>query len=461
MSVISTKINSLKKGLQKNRLSSNIYTKLFYFKTNCIERKVVNKLKKIENYSEKDIFNLQNKKLLNILKYAYYNTEYYKNLFDDNNININCSQDLKKIPFLSKEIIKNNPSALISKKFSKKYLSKKNTGGSTGEPLVFYSNTHSGLIDYGHHTYLCSLMGHKKGDVILACGGFSIPQELRDNNVFWKKMRKGNSFGDYIFSVLYLNDANISIYIDKLIKLKPNILRGYPSFFDSIANYILKNEIELNFKIKGIILTAEMCSKNQQENIEKAFSSMVYFEYGHTEISLYCYTKDNTYTYQSSPIYGYIEVLNDDDTETKIGEIGNIVATGFINTGMPFIRYRTGDLAKIVSRNGGVVQLKPIYGRLQDYIISKNNVKTYLTSLIFGQHFQAFSNIEKWQIIQDKANKIEILIIKGANYSQNDELEIYDKIRKVVALEITFKYVNSIPITKGGKHLFLKQNIKI
>lgn len=459
-SIMPLKLFKLKKALEKNSFFSKMYGNLHLFKTKMVERRVMKELQYIDTLSEKEIFHLQNKKLKKMLTYAYENTVYYKKTFDKHNVNPNNLDDLRKIPFLNKKIIKEEVNDLISKQYDIKYLGVRNTGGSTGQPMEFYADTKSGLLNNGHHAYVYSLMGHEKDDIVLSCGGIDIPEHMRSENIFWLTNNKGNVFGDYRFSVLYLTEQNIETYVNKLIEIKPAILRGYPSFFADLANYIIANNIKLDFKVKGANLTSEMCSHEQREVIEKAFSTMVYFEYGHNEISLYCYTKDKTYTYQSSPIYGYIEVLNEDGTETEIGEVGNIVTTGFNNHGMPFIRYQTGDLGELSYRKGGVVRLKTIYGRSQDFIISKERQKIYLTALIFGQHMRAFANIAKWQIVQNSIGTIEIKIIKGNNYSTDDEKEILDKIKRVSDLDISFDYVKSIPITGRGKHLFFVQNIK-
>jgi phenylacetate-CoA ligase len=302
-------------------------------------------------------------------------------------------------------------------------------------------------------------MGYKKGDIIIGSGGTVIAQELRDKNIFWIKEHKNSVWGEYDFSVLYITDYTIKYYIEKLIEIKPVILRGYPSFYDKLATYIIQNNIKLDFNIKGINLTAEMCSVSQRINIEKAFSTMVYFEYGHTEICLYCYTSDDSYIYKSSPIYGYIEVLDDDGIDAKIGEIGNIIVTGFNNYGMPFVRYDTGDMGELIYRNGGEVHFKKIHGRNQDYIISKDKQKVYLTALIFGQHLEAFKSIKQWQLRQDDIGIISIYIIKQDNYTFDNEKEILNNFQSVADIDLIFNYVDNIALTKRGKHLFLIQNI--
>jgi len=455
-------INNLKKKfyfIKNIELLFSLYKSIFHRKNRKIEKYVFDELKRNENYNKEKIYQLQSEKLLDVLKYSYINTKYYKKTFDEIGIDFHSIDSFKKIPILTKDIIIKNKDDLISKQFTKESLVKRNTGGSTGEPLEFFSDKMSGFVDNAHHWYLYSLMGYKKGDVIIGSGGTVIPQNLRNNNIFWLKESKDSVWGEYDFSVLYITDSNIHHYIEKIFEIKPAILRGYPSFFDKLATYIIKNNITLPFTVKGVNLTAEMCSLSQRLNIEKAFSSVVYFEYGHTEVCLYCYTHDDTYIYKSSPIYGYIEVLKEDGTDANIGEVGSIIVTGFNNHGMPFIRYDTGDMGELLYRNGGAVHFKKILGRNQDYIISKDNQKRFLTALIFGQHLKAFENINQWQLLQNEVGKVFINIVKGNLYTNEDELEILSNFQNVADIDLCFKYVENIPLTKRGKHLFLIQNI--
>jgi phenylacetate-CoA ligase len=244
--------------IKKIEILFTLYQVIFLRKYLKKEKDIFNELKKIESYSRDDIFKLQTKKLLEFLNYSYSNTRYYKKIFDELNIDISTIASIKKIPILTKELIRKHEDDLISKKFWKSNLGKRNTGGSTGEPLEFYADEMSGHHDNAHHRYLYSLMGHEKGDIIIDSGGTFIPRKLRDNNIYWLKESKKSVWGEYNFSVLYLTDLNVKYYIEKLISLKPSILRGYPSFFNKLATFIIKNKIKFNFKIKGINLTAEI-----------------------------------------------------------------------------------------------------------------------------------------------------------------------------------------------------------
>lgn len=419
------------------------------------ELAIAQHLESIRNFRDDQKGAISLERLADILEHAASTVPYYKGL------KLKCPRKLADFPVMTKNDYRENLGSFISEIFEIETLDKRNTGGSTGEPFEFYSNKKAGLADNAHHWFLYKLMGHKEGDLIVSGGGIHLPLELRKKNIFWEKRYRGHVFGDYAFSALYVDKSNVRIYVEKLLELQPAILRGYPSFFDRLATYIIENDVSLGFNVKGIILTAEMCSVDQRSRIEKAFGSTVFFEYGHTEISVYCYTKDAGYIYESSPNYGYVEVLDDDGENVSIGDVGRVVVTGFNNYGMPFVRYDTGDVARLATRSAGFVKLGEIFGRSQDFIWSKKKQKVWLTALIFGQHFKAFKNIIKWQLRQDAVGAVAIKIVRGYDYGSIDEREIIEKFQSSADILVSFEYVDAIPTTKAGKHLFLLQNVKI
>ncbi len=432
---------------------------IFFQKNLQIERETLLQIKKNKLIDDKELYKLQKNKLLEMLSYAHNNTNYYKKLFNENNIDATNIDSFKKIPILTKNIIRKNKNDLLSKEYSVKSLRKIYTGGTTGNPLDFYADKKAISIDISYHWFFYSLIGYKKGDVTINTGGFVIPNRLQIKNIYWQKNPAGSVWGKYFFSVLYLDNSNVKFYLNKILLIKPAILRGTPFFYDVLARYILDNDIILDFKIKGIVLTSEMCSMTQKENIEKAFVAKVYFEYGHSELSVFSYTEDDTYIYKSSPMYGYVEVLKDNGADADVGEVGNIIVTGFCNHGMPFIRYETGDTAEVLFKNGGIVHFKNINGRKQDYIVSKKNQKISIIALL-GQHFNAFEHIFQWQLIQDKPGIIKVNIIKTKEFTQEDEIDILNKFSNILNIDVDLNYVDKIPLTMRGKHLFLIQNLK-
>jgi phenylacetate-CoA ligase len=76
----------------------------------------------------------QFEKLKETIRDAFENVPYYHTSFIDNGINPNITsfEDIKKIPYLTKNDVRNNYTALVNKKFNNKLITFK-TSGSTGE----------------------------------------------------------------------------------------------------------------------------------------------------------------------------------------------------------------------------------------------------------------------------------------------------------------------------------------
>ncbi|WP_026810768.1 phenylacetate--CoA ligase family protein [Arenibacter latericius] len=447
------------KGFSENPIFLKLHNFLLANRDNKITDNIKSEILALEQLSTEQVKSLNEKEFKKILRHAYTTTPYYKTLFDKYNIDTTNWSNYREIPVLNKSIIKDHGKDLISSNYDIKFLGKRFTGGSTGQPMEFYTEKRGGLRDNAHHWYLYHLIGYKPGEIILGFYGRQVSEKYTDKNIYWNKTIGDNVFGDYVFSLFYLNDQTAPYYVEKIIALRPTILRGYPSFLNSLATYILSNNIRLVLNIKGVVLTAELCSDIQRENIEQAFGCKVYLEYGHKEISVFCHSTATSYKYFSAPLYCYLEVLNDDGTETPIGQVGRIVTTGFCNYGMPFIRYDTADLGRVSSRNGGVVTLSEIMGRSQDYLIDKNNEKINLIATIYRYKIDAFKRIKRWQIKQNVPGKIEILIIPDTQFSKDDELEILNTVELFKKFIVEFHYVDDIPKSKIGKHLAVLQNI--
>jgi phenylacetate-CoA ligase len=289
--------------------------------------------------------------------------------------------------------------------------------------------------------------------------GSSISGDQLEKNIYWKKKsEKEIPYGSMALSSLYLNEETVPRYFDFINTFKPAIIRGYPAFVNDVAAYMLKNKIKLDHPLKGIVLTSESSNSVQIDTIAASFNTKIYLQYGHSEASLFAYTIDDSYQYYCSPYYGYVEILNESGEHVKPGELGEVVCTGFYNYAMPFIRYRTGDLAIFQEDRDGIVRLQSILGRTQDYVYDADNNKTLLTALVFGLHYKAFAHIKKWQIIQDELGIVTILIVKDELFDIRDEEEIRTNFLNIAKVTTKFEYVETIPLTKRGKSKFLVQN---
>jgi len=416
----------------------------------------IGKLMQYHRYDQPfDFSAIRDRQLLRLLKYAGKHCPYYREILSPFNLSDrNCFHE---IPFLTKDLVRSHENELKSQIVPESCFSYRKTGGSTGEPLGFWSTVNTEMI---HQTFLFELHGYLPGDKILAMDGTRIDEPLLSANTYWKVKNNGKMlpYGGMALSSLYLNDKTIPCYIDFLNEYKPDFIRGYPSFIAAIAKYILEKEITPDFSVKGIETTSEICFESQKKLIGEAFNTKVFGQYGHTEACIFGYTVDDSFNYYCSPLYGLTEVVGSNGEHVGVGEEGEIVATGFSGFGFPFIRYRTGDRAVYGGEKDGIVKLNRVLGRTADFILNRNNEKVSLTALVFGQHYNAFRNINRWQIIQDKPGIVVVRIDRAKEFSANDEAEIAGIFSRVGNVETTFDYSGDFIKTRAGKIRFVVQN---
>lgn len=402
--------------------------------------------------AEKLIQDFESIHLQQILKTAISTTKYYRDI----EVPGTNSNSLSKFPFLSKEIIRTKFDSLINNKLTRMKWFNFNTGGSTGEPLVFRMTRKCGLVDRIHHKYFFEQIGFRENDKLFALDGVTISKSNAMNNIFWDKLNSAElPYGSIHFSSHNFNEKNSIHYINKILHEKPSFLRGYPSFIADLASSIKQLDIKGFDFIKSILLTSETIFDFQINLIKEVFNTPVILQYGHSEMAIFAIQMPNEDSYWCSPFYGYTEVINPIGEHVKIGEIGEIVVTSYHNTAMPFIRYRTGDLAEYGGKFKGATILKNLQGRTQDFVLNTKNEKISITGLIFGRHYSAFKNIKKWQIKQTIPGEVTIYVVPGNDFNDNDKNELIDSFNDLASIRANVECVNEMLLTSRGKFKFV------
>lgn len=396
---------------------------------------------------------IQLKKIQEIVEYAYFNVPYYKELFDKNNISykINSFEEFEKIPYLTKDIIRNNLDKLKSKEKIKNI--KVTTGGTTGMPMEFYLDKKVAINELAFVDYYWNKFSNKyKNTSKIAVLRGNIPSKN-------KKFEKiGNRL---ILSSFKLLKNNTEEYLKVLEEFNPDYLHIYPSSLSLVAEYIFENNIKINLpNLKGIYSSSETLNDFQREIIEKVFKVKICDLYGHSERAVIAFDNIKNESYTLDLLYGYTELINENNKNiiSESLEEGEIIATGFWNKSMPFIRYKTGDNG--VS-SGRYDSLKKISGRKSEYFIDKKNNKVLFT-WADEPFWNCKEKVDAYQYVQNEVGKCQLKIVKSKKFllTENDEKEIKNELKRLYPnIEFYISYVENIERTKRGKYKYLIQNI--
>ena len=166
------------------------------------------------------------------------------------------------------------------------------------------------------------------------------------------------------------------------------------------------------------------------------------------------------------PQYGFTELVNKDNEWCKYeDEEGEIVTTGFNNYAMPFIRYRTEDVAANSNQKcecgRNYKLIKGIEGRLQEFIVTGTGRLISMTAV--NMHSNVFDNVKQFQFFQSEKGRVVFNIIRGEGYCDRDTEYIIEELCKKLGddVELEIRFVNEISRTNRGKYKFLIQKLPI
>jgi phenylacetate-CoA ligase len=410
-----------------------------------------------EFLSKEQLQNFQLKKMRQIVNYAWNNIDGYRDIWQKNKFHpdqIKSLEDIKRIPFVTKEILRENLDRFTNKNI--KSLQYATTGGSTGIPFGFYQQAKNRMIEMA---FIHDMWSRHYKDISLKTKSVI----LRGSKVegIYQIDERG-----LILSSYDINLKNVKKYIELIEEYRYPIFQAYASAISLMAKIMKENDLTINHKFKLITIGSEPLYDFQKMLIQGIFHTKLSHWYGHTEKTVLAGNCEKFEKFHVYPQYGITEIIKSDGDSAGVGEVGEIVGTSFWNYATPFIRYRTMDFAEAgecsCKECGRKYQLlNNIEGRLQDFVINSNKEVITLRGFFFVQDFNAFSNIRQMQIVQSKVGEIDINIIPTENFRRDDEMEIIRKIESVSNHKIVanVNLVQDISRTKTGKLRFLDQRL--
>ena len=400
-------------------------------------------LDKSQWFSKNQLEDYQLIRLREIINHAYNNVDYYRNIFNKINLkpaDFKSLDDLKKIPLLNKSILRKHFESLVARNADKYHPKLYSTSGSTGEPVRFYLDKPSNVLEFCYYFRYWKWAGYKIGDrfVELANDFFVNHEEFSENLYHYNKLTHSLKINTNLLSVDTASD-----FAGSIRKYKPDFLFGVSSGIYCLALLLEKRGIN-DIKFKAVFSHADMMLDCQRKLIEKVFKCSVFDSYGHMERTVsICQCEKGKY--HLNPEYGIMELLDTAPSPDGTGLIGKIVGTSLHNFAMPFLRYEIGDYIEIpfkqeICECGRQMPIiKKIHGRQDDAVItSSGKIITELFTL-----YDDIQGVDLGQVIQESKSRIHLKIAKNESFTDKSEQEIMTLLRKIIGndMEVTKEFV--------------------
>lgn len=403
---------------------------------------------------------LQLSRLRQLLAHAAAYVPYYQKLFQAVGFKpgeVGTLADLTRLPLLDKSIIRIHTEMLKSEQAQG--LARFNTGGSSGEPLIFYIGRERVSHDVAAKWRATRWWDVDIGDREIVVWGSPIELGAQDG----LRILRDRLFRTRLLPAFEMSEKKLDGFLEEISTMRPKMLFGYPSALSHIARHADAGGRRMDdLGIKVAFVTSERLYDEQRQQVSKTFGCPVANGYGGRDagfIAHECPAGSMHITAEDI----IVEVVDGGGMPLPDGEAGEIVITHLATKDFPFIRYRTGDIGvldgKPCSCGRGLPILKEIQGRSTDFLVARDGKVMHGLALIYI--LRDLPWVCKFKIIQENLDLTRVLIVANTKMELQDaeNIKAAFKSRLGQAVSIVVEQVEEIPPERSGKFRYVVSKV--
>jgi phenylacetate-coenzyme A ligase PaaK-like adenylate-forming protein len=371
-------------------------------------------------------------------------------------------ETLAALPVLTKDVLRQaGPEALAQAATTLDHAS---TSGSSGQPLLFWLDKDRSPREFAFVNDVWARTGYRDGDARCVLRGLLL-DDIDQRPFEWEAGLK-----ELRCSPFAMTQARMDLYLDMIDARRIAYLHGYPSAIEILCRHIWRKGWQPKRPILGVFPISEPLYPYQRDVIRTALpDAEIAPFYGLSERVLFASEVDGEEDlYAFEPLYGHAELVDENGRAvTEPGQRGSIVGTGFLSTGMPFIRYETGDTAELAqsaaAANGWRLQVRAIAPRRQPEFLVGAEGNRIVTPTIVPVHPDKFFGVSEFQFYQDTPGHCLIKVVPAAGCGAKEADLFVDEIQHRVGSAIRFelRLVGELAGNARGKRPFIDQRLDL
>ena len=362
--------------------------------------------------------------------------------------------DLRALPLLGKPEIRAHGQALKSERAGR--LVRYNTGGSSGEPLVFYMGMDRVSHDVAAKWRATRWWGVDIGDPEMVVWGSPIEVGAQDRMRQWRDRLLRSE----LLPAFEMSEANLDRFVVAIRRRRPRMLFGYPSALSLIGEHAKKRGIRMDdLGVRVAFVTSERLYDHQRDSISSIFGCPVANGYGGRDAGFIAHQCPEGGMHLTAEDI-VVELLDPEGRPVPDGQPGEIVVTHLATRDFPFIRYRTGDVA-VAARHAcpcgrGLPLLQEIQGRSTDFVMAADGTLMHGLALIYV--VRDIPGLQSFKIVQHSRTHTQVLLVPGPGL---DRQQVGQAIvqgfqrRLGAAVTVSPEWVDTIAPEKSGKFRYV------
>jgi phenylacetate-CoA ligase len=386
---------------------------------------------------------------------------YYRELFGRLGFDpqsVRTIDDLSVLPLLTKPDIRANVERLKADGHGP--LTRYNTGGSSGEPLIFYMGKGRKSHDVAAKWRATRWWDVDIGDRELVVWGSPIELGAQDR---LRRFRDG-LMRSQLLPAFEMSPANLDRFVETIRTARPAMLFGYPSSLSLIASHARQKHLDMSrLGIRVAFVTSEKLYDEQRAVISEVFGCPVANGYGARDAGFIAHECPAGRLHISAEDL-IVETVGSDGKQTSQGEPGEIVVTHLATADFPFLRYRTGDIGVLsnetCSCGRGLPVLEDIQGRSTDFVVAQDGTVMHGLALIYT--VRDLPGVESFRIEQLSVDQTTVKVVAGPLFDLASENRIVHdfKARLGKAVDIRVEKVGTISSEASGKFRYVVSHVQ-
>ena len=387
-----------------------------------------------EHIARKDFDEYQLFRVREQLRYVKEESPHYREkLKDVDPDEIKTLDDLEKIPFTYPQDLAEEPMrfmAVSRTKMAREFT----TTGTTGKRKVIGYTTSDLIAKIDIIASALKGVGMGSGDIL----HIMFPTVMAwDPSLMLAGACKVAGYGSSVCS-----SSDINEQMKVMRESKATHIIGLPSFIYRVTS-LMGSETDLKaLGIKKMISTSEPLSESMRNTLQDAWGCNVLDVWGMTEFGLACAIecdeRNGLHTDEANMLFEII----DPETGKRLpdGETGELVITALTAEGSPLIRYRTRDIASMVSppcRCGSVFNRKLVKPSGRMDLQFKVGMGYKIFPVMFDEVLFADRNIVDYQVTITKEGFKDVLTFEAESKDRSDDVRrsLVGALSKIMEIE--------------------------
>jgi phenylacetate-CoA ligase len=308
--------------------------------------------------------------------------------------------DLRKVPISTKEDLR---SAGLEKTIADwadiSSLLPRKTSGSTGKPWQVYRTESEDKTVGLLHVAAMLTMGHRPWDRLTLLGlEWSISPRLH------------HRLGLYRREVIRVS-MPLDEQIRRLSEFQPTIILGAPSLLRAIMHN-LQHPLRDLMQPRVLITTGEVFDHALKKQVQSELDAEIFDTYGSMEfgrIASECQAHDGLHVNADHVVFECLDL----EEPAGAGKAGLAVVTSLFAFGMPFIRYKLGDMCRLVDKTCSCGCTLPLMdhpiGREDDILILPSGA--IKSPNRFNHILGEVEGIDQWRLVQEGEKQFVLFLV--------------------------------------------------